>query len=64
MKNLFSILFISVFLSSCSEQRVSVNDVEIENYILHYEGGGFTGIVFDIFNDDQLKYKIRYQDGK
>ena len=64
MKNLFSILFISIYFSACFEQRVSVNEVDFENYILYYEGKKFTGVVFDIFNDDQLKYKIRYKDGK
>ena len=64
MKNLFSILFISIIFSSCSEERILIDEVIYKNHILYYHGEQFTGIVFDVFNDDQLKYEIKYQDGK
>ena len=58
MKNILSILLVSIILMGCSEKRVLVDELtnkgSEDSPLMYYEDGLFTGVGFDIYPDGQL----------
>ena len=73
MKNILSILLISVLFIGCSENRVDVNEltnkgtdltVNLSGSVWYHYDNLFTGIGYDVYQNGQLKSEISYKDGK
>ena len=68
MKNLLSILVVSLLLIGCSENRVLMDELinkgSNRDPIMYSEKGLFNGIGFDVFENGQIKYEENYKDGK
>ena len=66
MKNLLSILLLSVLFIGCSENRVLIDDLtyKVSTDLMYYEGKLFSGVGYDIHSNGQLKKEINYTDGK
>jgi len=68
MKNILSILLVSVILFGCSENRVLLDELTNKrtekSELMYYEGVLFNGIGFDIYENGQLELEWNYKDGK
>jgi len=68
MKNILSILLVSMILFGCGENRVLIDELMNKgtdtNPILYYESKLFNGTGYDIYPSGQLKYEGNYKDGK
>ena len=76
MKNILSILLISVLFIGCSENRVLIDDLTLKKIydeddiyntyarVAYYEGKLFTGLAFDICRNGKIKEEINYFKGR
>ena len=68
MKNLLSIVLVSIILMGCSENRVLVDELtnkgSEDSPLMYYEDGLFTGVCVDVYTDGQLRGERNYKDGK
>ena len=68
MKNLLSILLVSIILMGCSEKRVLVDELtnkgSEDSPLMYYEDGLFTGVGFNVYTDGQLRYEGNIKDGR
>ena len=59
MKNILSILLVSMILFGCGENRVLIDELTNKgNYntpLMYFEGGLFNGIGFDVYPSGKLK---------
>lgn len=64
MKKLFSILTLCLVFTSCSSERVHIDDIQEnrETEMLFYQGKPFTGIAYDVYSQGQLKFEGTYKD--
>lgn len=62
MKNLIY-LFLATFLFSCSEKRVTLDELSKTGGYFYFEGKKFTGVGFEMHNSKQVAHEIRYKDG-
>ena len=64
MKKLL-ILLISINIVSCSTTRINYDElVKEDDNIMYYQGKPFTGIVFDMWNEKQVKNEANFVNGK
>ncbi len=72
MKNILSILLVSIILMGCSDYRPEngvlfdelTNKGSGEAPLMYYEDSLFTGVGFDVHTDGQIGYEVNYKDGK
>ncbi len=64
MKNLLSILLVSIILMGCSENRVLVEELTNKGGLLYYEGDLYDGVGFNVYPDGQLAWEGNFKDGK
>ena len=68
MKNILSILLVSVILFGCSGNRVLIdkltNKGTQDSPIMHSEKGLFNGVGFNIYENGQIESEGDYKDGK
>ena len=68
MKNILSILLISVLLIGCSENRVLTDELTNKGTevspLMYYEGKLFSGIGFDVYPNGQLYREANFKNGK
>ena len=68
MKNILSILLISVLFIGCSENRVDVYELTNKGSklfpLMYYQGKLFNGIGLDLHPNGQLSREGKYKDGK
>ena len=57
-------LFLTLFLFSCSEKRVTLNELSRTGGNIYFEGKIFTGIGFEMYNSKQVEHEIHYKDGE
>lgn len=63
MKNLLYLL-VTLSLFSCSEKRVTFDDLSETGGYFYYEGKKFTGTGFEMFNSTKVKHETHYKDGE
>jgi antitoxin component YwqK of YwqJK toxin-antitoxin module len=63
MKNLFYLL-LTLFLISCSEKRITIDETTKTGGLVYYNGKPFNGIVFEMYNSKQVSHEIHYKDGE
>lgn len=63
MKNLIY-LFLTIFLFSCSEKRVTFDDLSKTGGYFYFEGKKFTGVGFEMYDSKQVKHEIQYKEGE
>ena len=63
MKNLIYILF-TIILFSCSEKRVTLDELSETGGYYYFEGKKFTGVGFEMYNSNQVKHELHFQDGE
>ena len=63
MKNLL-FLSLSLFLFSCSEKRLTFDELTKTGGHWYYDGKKFTGIGFEMYNSKQVEHEIHYKDGE
>ena len=72
MKNLLSILLVSIILMGCSDYRPEngvlhdelTNKGSEDSPLMYSADGLFTGVGFDVYPDGQLKSQENYKDGE
>tara|TARA_B100000242_G_C43043626_1_gene486993 strand:+ start:1555 stop:1932 length:378 start_codon:yes stop_codon:yes gene_type:complete len=68
MKNILSILLLSVLFIGCSKEKVLMDNLinKGNNYSpkMYYEGELFNGIGFDIHYNDQIRFESNFKNGK
>tara|TARA_B100000795_G_scaffold127952_1_gene95359 strand:+ start:82 stop:591 length:510 start_codon:yes stop_codon:yes gene_type:complete len=64
MKNILSILLVSIILIGCSEKRVLIDEISIKNKLFYTENGLYTGIVFDLFENGNLEFEYTSKNGE
>ena len=67
MKNILSVLIVSLLLVGCSENRVLIDDLTNkgteDSPIMYIKEELFNGIGFDIYSDGQLKLETNFKNG-
>jgi antitoxin component YwqK of YwqJK toxin-antitoxin module len=63
MKNLL-FLSLSLLLFSCSEKRITFDELSKTGGYWYYEGKKFTGVGFEMYNSEQVEHEIHYKDGE
>lgn len=65
MKELGLLLCISLLIScTLTTKRVTVNELAVTGGLEYYQGKPFTGVAFEMWNENQLKLECGYKDGK
>lgn len=64
MKKKLIIIITSLVALSCSENRVLKNQTSIKENLIVYKENLFSGIVFDVYENGQLKEEGLYKNGK
>ena len=69
MKNILSILLISIIIFGCNEKRILIDELTDKGTdkspLIYSESSIFNGIGYDIYTNGQLKREaITYKDGK